>query len=81
MFFSCLHIEGDSFFVINTCIHRKINNWHLEYIFQKIWGLIDSLDSYLLSHVYREGNALANSLANIGCDGNILDSCSSNILL
>lgn len=75
--FSCLHIEGDSSVVINACIHRKIINWQLECIFQRIWELIYSLESYLLSHVYREGNALVDSLANIGCDGTILDSRSS----
>lgn len=26
MYFSCLHIEGDSSVVINACIHRKSNN-------------------------------------------------------
>ena len=40
----------------------------------KIWCLIDSFDSCLISHTYREGNSVPDLLAKWGSDGINLDS-------
>ena len=40
----------------------------------KIWYLIDSFDSCLISHIYREGNLTADLLTKWGSDGINLDS-------
>lgn len=81
MYFSYLRIEGHSSIIINSSIHRKSDNWHMSYALQWIWGLIDSLEIYLISHVYREGNALRDFLENFRCNKVILDSFSSITLL
>ena len=69
-----IHIEGDSNLIINACIKRQIINWRIKYIMSKIWCLIDSFDSCLISHTYREGNSVADLLAKWGSDGINLDS-------
>ena len=40
----------------------------------KIWYLIDSFDTCLISHTYREGNLVADLLEKWGSDGINLDS-------
>ncbi|GLJ48440.1 hypothetical protein SUGI_1022440 [Cryptomeria japonica] len=71
--FKYLHIEGDSTIVINACKVRKADNWHFRYILEQIWTL-DTFEHLIISHVYREGNALADCLANMGCDKTVIDS-------
>ncbi|GLJ55368.1 hypothetical protein SUGI_1188390 [Cryptomeria japonica] len=72
--FKYLHIEGDSAIVINACKARKDDNWHFWYILEQIWTLLDTFEHLIISHVYREGNALVDCLANMGCDKTVIDS-------
>jgi ribonuclease HI len=67
--FKRLQVEGDSLIIINNCIKRDTHSWQLGYIFRQIWFLLDSFDEIYISHTLREGNAVADYLANIACDG------------
>ncbi|GLJ43055.1 hypothetical protein SUGI_0893810 [Cryptomeria japonica] len=72
--FKYLHIEGDLAIVINACKARKADNWHLRYIIEQIWTLLDTFEHLIISHVYHEGSALADCLANMGFDKTVIDS-------
>ena len=63
-----LHIEGDSSIIINACIKRHVYNWSIQYILHQVWSLLDSISECYIIHTYREGNLLANCLANLGTD-------------
>jgi ribonuclease HI len=67
--FQRVQIEGDSLVIINACIKRDIHNWQLAYILQQVWILLDSIQEVYISHTLREGNAVADHLANMGCNG------------
>ena len=58
-----IHIEGNSTLIINAYIKRQILNWRIRYIMIKIWNLIDSFEIYHISHIYKEGNATTDLLA------------------
>lgn len=55
--------------IISACISRISHNWKLSYILHQIWLLLDSFQEVQISHTLREGNRLADHLANKGCDG------------
>lgn len=63
---SYIHIEGDSAIIISACIKRNIDNWQIRYLLEQAWTLIDTFTNFTISHVYREGNRVANHLANMG---------------
>ena len=67
--FHRLHIEGDSSIIIDACIHRRIISWKLKYVLNQIWRLHDECLDVFISHIYREGNQVADYLSNLGCDG------------
>jgi len=66
--FSHLHIEGDSLIIINSLKKHHTFNWQLDYLLQEAWHLLDAFDSYIISHTLREGNRLADAIANLGFD-------------
>ena len=68
-YFHQLHIEGDSSFIIDACIHRRIISWKLKYVLNQIWRLLDDCLDVCISHIYQEGNQVAYYLSNLGCDG------------
>ena len=63
-------IEGDSQIIVNAIRKRSTPNWVLESQLGVVLSLIDKLEDYRISHIYREGNQLADQLANCGADGN-----------
>ena len=65
---SKLHIEGDSSIIINACIKRHVCNWSIQYILHQVWSLLDSISECCIMHTYREGNLLADCLANLDTD-------------
>ena len=76
--FHRVHIEGDSQMVINSCIKWQSYSCHLQYIFKKIWHLIDQFSKVTISHTLREGNKVANFISNLGCDGLIVNTHQPN---
>jgi ribonuclease HI len=77
---SSIHIEGDSQVIINACLSRSSHTWKLSYILQQCWDLIDSFQDTCFSHTLREGNKLADCLANLGCEGSIFESLHSQVI-
>ena len=62
-------IEGDSQIVLNTLRKRSTPNWVLNSKLEEILSLIDKLEVYQITHIFRQGNQIANELANLGVDG------------
>ena len=71
---SKLHAEGDSSIIINVCINRHVCDWSIQYILHQVWPLLDSISKCYIMHTYREGNLLADCLANLGTDGVYINS-------
>ncbi|GLJ21838.1 hypothetical protein SUGI_0408220 [Cryptomeria japonica] len=69
--FRDIEVEGDLQIVLNGIINQKFENWKLEVCRPKIQSLCDSLNRFTFKHIYREGNSVADWLANrgINCDG------------
>ncbi|GLJ43721.1 hypothetical protein SUGI_0910340 [Cryptomeria japonica] len=61
-------IEGDSLIVINGIIKSKFENKKLSKWIPCISHLLSSIGIYEVTHTYREGNWLADFLANLGID-------------
>lgn len=62
-------IKGDSQIVINALRKKSTPNWVLNSKLEEIIKLMEGLETFQLIHIYREGNTLANELANLGVDG------------
>ena len=62
-------IEGDSQIIVNAIRKRSTPNWVLNSHLVEILSIIDKLEDYRICHIYREGNHLADQLANAGADG------------
>lgn len=62
-------IEDDSQIIVNAIRKWSTPNWVLNSHLDVILTLIDKLDNYRISHIFREGNQLADHLANLGADG------------
>lgn len=67
--------------IISACINRVSHNWRLRHILQQIWQLLDSFHEVQILHTLREGNQLADHLANKGCDGHEEVSFNPNAIL
>lgn len=60
-------IQSDSLVFVNTIRDCKKGPWKLDFSLQHIRYLLKQLD-YQLDHIFREGNKVADCLANYGCD-------------
>ena len=69
LFIFKLHVEGDSSIIINASIKHHVCNWSIQYILHQVWSLLDSISECYIMHTYREGNLLADCLANLGING------------
>ncbi|GLJ26407.1 hypothetical protein SUGI_0509100 [Cryptomeria japonica] len=66
-----LEIEGDSSLTINAVRTRDISNWKLKTKLKRILDLIKYFEETSVKHIYREGNSIADKLANLGANGNL----------
>ncbi|XP_059070603.1 uncharacterized protein LOC131860240 [Cryptomeria japonica] len=61
----CL-IEGDSQIIINGVTTGRLINWKLAKWLPHIRSLLQAIKPYEISHIHREGNRVADLLANLG---------------
>lgn len=61
-----LHIEGDSKLMVDSVIFGILFGWSTKDIFLHMNHLVSNLDMNIVTHIYREGNHLVDSLANLG---------------
>lgn len=61
-------IESDLKILVNWCLKSSFPPWELYDLWKKVADLGESV-SYTISHVYRETNATANSLAKLAASG------------
>ena len=66
---SRIFIEGDSQVVLNTIRQKKTPNWVLNSKLQEVLILMENFEETFIGHIYREGNVMADGLANRGADG------------
>lgn len=66
---SNIHIEGDSLVIISSITSKISKTWQLSYVLKHTLDLLDTFSDYSVSHTLREGNSVADLLANMGCDG------------
>lgn len=59
-------IEGDSQIIINGVTKRKFQSWKLNKWLPRISVLMDKIGDFEFRHSYREGNKVADILANMG---------------
>ncbi|GLJ11445.1 hypothetical protein SUGI_0167940 [Cryptomeria japonica] len=66
-------VEGDSQIILNGISNKNFENWKLEAVRPNIHKISESLNNFTLKHIYREGNAAVDWLANRGieCDDSI----------
>ena len=62
-------IEGDSQIILNAIRQKKTPNWVLNSKLQEVLLIMSNFEDIFISHIYREGNSLADELANKGADG------------
>ena len=62
-------IEGDSQIVLNAIRKCSTPNWVLNSQLEEVLVVLDRLEEYRICHIYREGNLIADNLANSGADG------------
>ena len=58
-------IESDSQILVEMVQQQHISSWKLWHLSQEIFSKL-SLFNFQITHVYREGNAVADALANLG---------------
>ena len=66
---SRIFIEGDSQVVLNAIRQKKTPNWVLNSKLQEVLILMENFEETFIGHIYREGNVMADGLANRGTDG------------
>ncbi|GLJ23527.1 hypothetical protein SUGI_0445720 [Cryptomeria japonica] len=59
-------IEGDSQIILNGVTKKCFTNWRLNERILRIDQLLQKLEDYQVKHIYREGNSVADLLANQG---------------
>ncbi|KAL6572341.1 hypothetical protein OROMI_013299 [Orobanche minor] len=65
--FNKVWVEVDSKIALSLIEHSTTSHWQLQSIISKIRDFRDSIE-IRFSHIFREGNAVADWLANHGCD-------------
>lgn len=64
--FKKIWVEGDSLNIINSLKGKNPPSWTIENFIFKAQALISNCTKKFISHMYREGNTVADSLANVG---------------
>ncbi|XP_059068576.1 uncharacterized protein LOC131859070 [Cryptomeria japonica] len=62
---SNVQIEGDSQIIINGVTATRLLNWKLAKWLPRIQSLLQAINPYERSHIHREGNRVADLLANL----------------
>ena len=62
-------IEGDSQITLNAIRKRDTPNWVLNSKLREVLVHLDRFEDYQIGHIFREGNRIADGLANKGADG------------
>lgn len=68
MGFNAIEIEMDSKLIIEWILTRRCGLWYLEDFWEEIVHYLDEI-TFTCSHIYRECNAVADSLAKLGAMG------------
>lgn len=76
-----IHVEGDSSIIINACVRQSSFARHIHYVLVQICSLLDSFHEVFLTHVFFEGNSLADLLANYGSDNHSFSYPSDSVTL
>ncbi|XP_056688796.1 uncharacterized protein [Spinacia oleracea] len=61
-----IQIEGDNLLVINIIKGLCSTPWKLQTVTEDIKKLLCNFSSWKIEHIYREGNAAADWIANVG---------------
>lgn len=61
-----LEIEGNSKVIVEVVSGRSVAGWKVESILRDARMFLANLDSFTICHIFREGNAVADSMATIG---------------
>ncbi|GLJ49079.1 hypothetical protein SUGI_1035360 [Cryptomeria japonica] len=64
-------IEGDSKVILSRIIKHCFTNWHLNAWIPRIYGHLQKFMNYQIQHTLREGNQVADLLANHGIVGTL----------
>lgn len=67
-----VEIEGDSAIVVNALRAKKVLSWKLQSLLDSAINMMDKFENVMINHIYREGNTMADALANLGANGMIL---------
>lgn len=59
-------LEGDWLNVINNLNNSTPPSWSVEPLIFDVIEILNSFDDFYISHIFREGNGLADVFANIG---------------
>ncbi|GLJ26682.1 hypothetical protein SUGI_0519410 [Cryptomeria japonica] len=70
---SYVRVEVDSQIIINGVINSRFTNWKLAKWLPRIHTLLQSIRPYEISHMFREGNQLADLFANLGVMLNVAE--------
>lgn len=63
-----MEIEGDSLLIVEATKGMMVAGWAIQGVIEYILSLLTRLQEFTIQHVYKEGNAVANSLATVGLD-------------
>ncbi|XP_059068447.1 uncharacterized protein LOC131858964 [Cryptomeria japonica] len=58
-----IHLEGDSLNVINDIHGNQTPSWHLNLWLQPMVDLLETVEEFQISHIYREGNMAVDRLS------------------
>ncbi|XP_057865432.2 uncharacterized protein LOC131073086 [Cryptomeria japonica] len=67
--FRAIAKEGDSKLIIDAIKGLNRIDWSIDIIIRDIFSLLFSFDSFLVSHIYREGNQVADAMTTLGLNG------------
>ncbi|GLJ21646.1 hypothetical protein SUGI_0403140 [Cryptomeria japonica] len=70
---SNVQIEGDSHIIINKVTIGRLLNWKLAKWLPHIRSLLQAIKPYEISHIHKEGNRVADLLANLGVNSHVAE--------
>ncbi|XP_059078016.1 uncharacterized protein LOC131876594 [Cryptomeria japonica] len=68
-----IQVEGDSQIIINGVTNDKLLNWKLSKWLLHIHSLLQAIKPYEITHILREGNKVADLLANLGVNSQVVE--------